>query len=99
MVTIFSNVRTVSSFALAATLAALALSGCSSQPGAPLLGAKSAPPIPAPATDNPVRADGYPNPLVDPVTIDGTPLTAAEQAQLQTDLETQRVSAQARSSF
>jgi len=75
------------------------LAGCSSQPGAPLIGAKSTPPVPTPTTGNAVRSDGYPNPLVDPVSVEGTPLTAAEQVQLQAELEAERDSAQARASF
>lgn len=98
MVINLPNVKIVSSFAAAAFCVAT-LAGCSSQPGAPLLGAKSAPPIPEATTGKAVRPDGYPNPLVDPVKVEGTPLTAAEQAQLQADLEAERASAQSRASF
>lgn len=99
MVINLPNVRIVSSIALATALCAAALAGCSSQPGAPLLGAETAPPISEATTGNAVRRDGYPNPLVDPVKVEGTPLTAAEQAQLQADLEAERASVQARASF
>jgi hypothetical protein len=99
MMSKFSNdLRTVP-VAVAGLLFLAALSGCSSQPGAPLIGAKTAPPVPSPTAGNAVRPDGYPNPLVDPVSVEGTPLTAAEQVQLQTDLEAEREAAKARANF
>lgn len=99
MMSKFFNVLPTMPAAVAGILVLAVLSGCSSQPGAPLIGARTAPEVPSPTSGNAVRADGYPNPLVDPVTVEGTPLTAAEQVQLQTDLEAERDSAQARARF
>lgn len=99
MVSKFPNVPFLPSAVLAGTLLLATLAGCSSQPGAPLIGAKSAPAIPSATTGKAVLDNGYPNPLVDPVKVEGTPLTAAEQVQLQTDLEAERESAKARANF
>lgn len=83
----------------AVVLGSMLLSACSSTPGAPLLGPKSDPPVPEVTTGNAVRKDGYPNPLVDPVEVPGTPLTAAEQADLQADLERERDATEAQRNF
>ncbi|MEW5423126.1 hypothetical protein [Amorphus sp. 3PC139-8] len=94
------SIRVRAGAAVSATvLAAALLSACSSTPGAPLLGPKSDPPVPQATTGNATRPDGYPNPLVDPVEVPGTPLTAAEQADLQADLERQRDATQAQRNF
>ncbi|MGX1305927.1 outer membrane murein-binding lipoprotein Lpp [Amorphus suaedae] len=99
MVSKFPNVPFHVSAVLAGTLLLSTLAGCSSQPGAPLIGAKTTPPVPHATTGTAVLKNGYPNPLVDPVTVEGTPLTAAEQVQLQTDLEAEREAAKARANF
>ncbi|MDQ0316016.1 hypothetical protein [Amorphus orientalis] len=84
--------------AASAVLAAALVAGCSSTPGAPLIGDGSAV-VPKVGTGNPVRRDGFPNVLVDPVSVEGTPLTAAEQAQVQADLTARRDAAQAQGAF
>lgn len=88
-----SSVRVATAILMAALLAA-----CSSSPGAPLIGKASAP-VPRVTTGNAVEPDGFPNPLVDPVKIEGTPLTAAEQAQLEADLAERRDATRAQANF
>lgn len=63
--------------AVLAVAALLVASGCSLDPGMPLIPTPSRPATALPADVPPVQPDGYPNILADPATVPGLPRPAA----------------------